>query len=369
MHTLRNSVALAALTLSFAPALAQTAAPKPAAPAVAPAAAPAAPTAAPAAPAPATRNEAGKVELVNGAVTVTGPDRSRRIPKPGDMLYEGDAVSTGVDGELQAEMMDSGVIAVRPNTEMSITKYQAEGTATDTSVFGLIKGSFRSITGWIGKNNPTRYRINTPTATVGVRGTDHEPLVIPEGSSLGEAGTYDKVAAGGSYISGKSGRVDVAPGKTGFFSHAGRERPRVLAANPTFYRPSRNEARLEGRHDRVRQTMEQRRTERMQMVRERRAQRAQQGGGNPAAQQRREANEARRQAQAQQHTTPQALHERQQAQAQQRQQAQAQAQQRQQAQVQQRQAANQQNAEERRKKAEELRREREQQRSQRREQR
>jgi hypothetical protein len=323
MHTSHRRVATAILTLWLPFASAQTPAPKPAAPAAAAAAT--------------TRNEAAKVELVTGAVTITAPDRSRRIPKQGDMLYEGDAVSTGVDGELQAEMMDSGVIAVRPNTEMSITKYQAEGNATDTSVFGLLKGSFRSITGWIGKNNPARYRIVTPTATVGVRGTDHEPLVIPEGSSLGAAGTYDKVAAGGSFIEGKAGRVDVAPGKTGFFSHAGRERPRVLAANPDFYRPSRNEARLEGRHDRVRQVMEQRRTERQQLVRERRAQRAQQGGGNPAAQQRREANEARRQAQAQQHS--------------------AQTQQRQQA-IQERQAANQKNADERRQRAEELRHER-----------
>ncbi|HEX4329517.1 MAG TPA: FecR family protein [Burkholderiales bacterium] len=220
----------------------------------------------------ASRSEAGKITLVTGAVSITAPDRSRRTPKLNDTLYEGDTVITGADGELQAEMLDSGVIAVRSNTQMGITKYAAQGDANDTSIFSLVKGSFRSITGWIGKNNPSRYAINTPTATIGVRGTDHEPTVIPEGSKDGEPGTYDKVSAGGSFIQGKAGRVDVTPGRAGFFSVRGNERPRLLDRVPTFFRPSRNEARLEGLHDRLRPQLEQRRTQRQAFVRTQRAQ-------------------------------------------------------------------------------------------------
>jgi len=227
---------------------------------------------------PAARNEAGKVETVTGGVTITAPDRTTRTPKPGDVLYEGDAIATNATGELQAEMLDSGVIAVRPNTQMSITKYQAQGDANDTSVFGLLKGSFRSITGWIGKNNPSRYSINTPTATIGVRGTDHEPLVIPEGSSDGTPGTYDKVAAGGSYIQGKTGRVDVTPGRAGFFAQNGRERPRLLTETPRFYAPRPSDTRLQGRHEQVRATLDTRRAERQQFVRQRREQQRLQGG-------------------------------------------------------------------------------------------
>jgi len=271
-----------------APAAGTAAAGTPAAPT---AAAPATPAAAPA------RNEAGKVELVQGAVTVTAPDRSTRAPKQGDMLYEGDAIATGADGELHAEMLDAGVIAVRPNTQMSITKYSAQGDANDTSIFGLVRGSFRSITGWIGKNNPARYRINSPTATIGVRGTDHEPLVIPEGSAEGAPGTYDKVAAGGSFIQGKTGTVNVTPGKAGFFAQNGRERPRLLDRVPAFFRPGRNDARLEGRHDQIRKVIEQRRSERRQFIQTRRTQRAQAEGlqRREAAQARQAAAQQRRQ--------------------------------------------------------------------------
>jgi hypothetical protein len=268
------------LVFSSASVLAQTPAAKPAPAAATPAAAgtaatPAAggtgATAGASAPAatPATRNEAGKIELVNGSVSITAPDRSARAPKVGEMLYEGDAITTGANGELHAEMLDAGVIAVRPNTQMSITKYQAQGDANDTSVFGLLKGSFRSITGWIGKNNPARYAINTPTATIGVRGTDHEPLVIPEGSNEGTPGTYDRVAAGGSFIQGKAGRVDVASGRSGFFSSSGRERPRLLTETPRFYRPMQTDARLAGRHEQTRALLDTRRTERQQFIRQR----------------------------------------------------------------------------------------------------
>lgn len=213
------------------------------------------------------RTEAGRITLVTGSVVVNAPDGSRRTPRVNDTLFEGDKVITGSDGELQAEMVDSGVIAVRNNTQMGITKYRAQGDAEDTSVFSLIKGSFRSITGWIGKNNPARYQIATPTATIGVRGTDHEPLVIPEGSTQGEPGTYDKVSAGGSFIQNQGGqRVEVTQGRSGFFGR-GAQAPRLLDRVPTFYRPSRNEGRLEGLHDRLRPQLDQRRTERAQFVR------------------------------------------------------------------------------------------------------
>jgi hypothetical protein len=241
------------------------------------------------------RNEAGKIELVEGTVTVVGADRARRAPKVGETLYEGDAILTDKDGELQAEMTDSGVIAVRPNTSMRINKYQANGDASDTSIFGLLKGSFRSITGWIGKTNPSNYQIHTPTATMGVRGTDHEPLVIPPGSTEGEPGTYDKVLAGGTFIQGKNGSVDVTPGKAGFYPHSGSAKPRVLDQVPGFFRPTRNEGRLEGRNEKISQAFEQRRAERQKVIQERRAQQPQ-GRRAQAGQARAQAAQARGQA-------------------------------------------------------------------------
>jgi hypothetical protein len=232
-------------------------------------------------PAPPTRNEAGTIELVEGGVSVTGADRRARTVRKGDMLFEGDAIATTADGELHANLTDGGVIAVRPNTQLRITRYQANGDASDTSILNLVKGSFRSITGWIARTNPAGYQIRTPNSTLGVRGTDHEPLVIPQGASEGEPGTYDRVHAGTSFIRGSNGTVDVTAGRAGFFAHHGRDRPRVLDQVPRFFRPARNERLLEGRHERIRQVLEQKRGERRKIIEERRAQR-QEGAKGPS---------------------------------------------------------------------------------------
>lgn len=232
--------------------------------------------------APAERNEAGIVDLIEGDVTVTGADRRARVLKKNDALFEGDTILTAADGELHANLTDGGVIAVRPNIQLRITRYQANGAAGDTSIFNLVKGSFRSITGWIARTNPAGYLIRTPTSTLGVRGTDHEPLVIPPGAAEGEPGTYDRVHAGTSFIRGANGTVDVPAGRSGFFAHHGRERPRVLENIPPFFRPARNERLLEGRHEQVRQVLEQKRDERRRFIEQRRPQGQETRNGVPS---------------------------------------------------------------------------------------
>ena len=101
-----------------------------------------------AAPAQAAANIAGKIDLLEGNVTVYDRAKARRKVSVGDALYEGDGVVTGRDGELHVAMDDGGYLAVRPNTTMSVLAYQAQGRDDDRSILSLAAGSFRSITGW-----------------------------------------------------------------------------------------------------------------------------------------------------------------------------------------------------------------------------
>jgi len=225
-----------------------------------------------AAPAKPSVNVAGKVELVEGDVTVYHRAKAARKIRVGEALYEGDGVVTGRDGELHVAMDDGGYLAVRPNTNMSVLAYQAQGRDDDRSIFSLVAGSFRSITGWIGRHNPRAYQVRTQTATIGIRGTDHEPMVLPEGTPGGEAGTYDKVNAGGTYIESTlgHGRIDVEPDRAGFAPLRGRPAPRVLAEVPRFYRPTRNEQRLGSKHQAAQKSFERLREDRRRMLDERR---------------------------------------------------------------------------------------------------
>lgn len=207
-------------------------------------------------------NRAAKVALVEGDVAAYSAAKEKRVLKIGDTISEGDSIVTGKDGELHLDMEDGGYISVRPNTKMRIVKYQAKGDASDTAVFGLLEGSLRSVTGWIGKFNRDKYTVRTPNATVGIRGTDHEPFVIPKGSRLGEPGTYDKVNEGGSFIQTPAGRADVAPNQSGFVSHDKGVKPRLLTEIPKHFVAGRFDQRFQGKHAEVLARIDKRREDR-----------------------------------------------------------------------------------------------------------
>src|SRR5258706_1267287 len=201
---------------------------------------------------------AGKVVLAEGDARVSDARGQTRTPKLGDPIYKGDRIVTGADGEVHFDMEDGGYIGVRPNTSMSIEDFKAEGGPDDRSVLNLLQGSFRSITGWIARGNRQNYAVRTPTATIGVRGTEHEPLVIPEGSREGEPGTYDRVHNGETEIRTPQGTVGVKANQAGVGPRRGAVRPPVLDRGPGVFRTNRNDGRFQGLPDRLHQRLQQR---------------------------------------------------------------------------------------------------------------
>jgi FecR protein len=226
---------------------------------------------------------AGKVALAEGDVRVSDARGQMRILKPGDPIYKGERIVTGADGEVHLDMADGGYIGVRPNTSMSIEDFKAEGGRDDRAILNLLRGSFRSITGWIARVNRQNYAVRTATATIGVRGTEHEPLVIPEGSTEGEPGTYDRVHNGETEMRTPQGTVGVKPNQVGFVPRRGTVRPRVLDSVPGFFRPTRNEGRFQGLHDRLHQQLQQRLQARRQLVEQRRKEQLERHGEKKSA--------------------------------------------------------------------------------------
>jgi len=238
---------------------------------------------------------AGRVELVEGDVRFFDRARQPRVPKVDDQILEGESIVTGADGEVHLRMEDGGLIAVRPGTKMRITNFRAQGDASDRLLVGLLEGSFRSVTGWIAKFTYRNYTVRTPTATIGVRGTDHEPFYIPEGSPLGEPGTYDRVHEGGTYIQTRHGRIEVDRGRAGFAHFRRPERPRLLDRVPDHFKPTRHDERIGKRYQEIQQRLEERREQRRKFLQERRDKLEQKRGAQrDKATERREALEKKR---------------------------------------------------------------------------
>ncbi|MCC6472188.1 MAG: FecR domain-containing protein, partial [Burkholderiales bacterium] len=124
--------------------------------------------------------QAGRFIYVTGDVQIVDQKGTARRAARGAQVDEGESVVTGATGQAQARMVDGGFIAVRPNTQMKFDEYRTPAAGrSENAVISLIKGGFRSITGLIGRADRTRYAVKTPTATIGIRGTDHEPYFVP----------------------------------------------------------------------------------------------------------------------------------------------------------------------------------------------
>lgn len=161
-----------------------------------------------------------QVWRITGSVSATAvePALTRGL-RAGDTVYVGEQLQAAANGEAVLRMDDGGYLAVRPGAQFRVEDFAADKSATDRLSVHLVQGGLRFITGWIAKLNPKGYRVRTPSATIGVRGTDHETyfLTDPVAQAWSQrAGTYDKVTTGQTYLETPDGSVDIAPGQVGF---------------------------------------------------------------------------------------------------------------------------------------------------------
>jgi hypothetical protein len=65
-------------------------------------------------------------------------------------------------------------MSLQPETTLRIDNYRFErgDDGSERGFLSLLKGGFRTVTGLIGKRNKANYQVNTPTATIGIRGTE-----------------------------------------------------------------------------------------------------------------------------------------------------------------------------------------------------
>ncbi|MBI3229279.1 MAG: FecR domain-containing protein [Burkholderiales bacterium] len=182
---------------------------------------------------------AGRIQFVAGDVRIVGSDGKERPAQKGGEVLELDSIITAKDAQAQIKMVDGALIALRPETQLKLDAYVFDGKAIETEKawFTLIKGGLRSLTGLIGKNNKERYAIRTPNAVIGIRGTDHEPVVILPDTIIAQgnpAGTYDKVNVGITSLTTSAGTTLIQRNQIGF-AGAPNQAPVLLQKMPNFY--------------------------------------------------------------------------------------------------------------------------------------
>ena len=124
--------------------------------------------------------DAGKVIFSFGKGLIKGSDNKLRALKKGAILKSGDEIITKSKTRTQIKLRDGSFFSLKPNTRFKIKSFvYNQPKKVNKSFFDLVRGGFRALTGLIGKRNKSAYRVNTPVATIGIRGTDYDILIIP----------------------------------------------------------------------------------------------------------------------------------------------------------------------------------------------
>jgi hypothetical protein len=162
---------------------------------------------------------------VRGEIAASTPGSERKL-REGDPVYVGERLRATSLGEAVLKTDDSGMVGVRPGTEFVAERFAAEDKPTDSLTVRLFTGSLRVISGWIARTNRSGHNIVTPSATIGIRGTDHEPYVLSAelaAATSNKEGTYDKVNRGGTIMQVGENKLDIDAGRVGFVRAPAKE--------------------------------------------------------------------------------------------------------------------------------------------------
>jgi hypothetical protein len=116
----------------------------------------------------------GEVSLVIGEARLAGADGEVRLVTRNAPIQAGDRIETSAGGHVHIRFVDGGMVSVRPESRLIIESYQREANGVPGAAikFRLDHGAVRSVTGEWGEASRERFRLNTPIAAIGVRGTD-----------------------------------------------------------------------------------------------------------------------------------------------------------------------------------------------------
>lgn len=116
----------------------------------------------------------GETTMVIGVARIIGSKGQVSSVDKGVAIRVGDRIETGAGGHVHLRFVDGGRISVRPASRLQIESYaySSDKPTLNAIKFRLDEGVVRSITGSWGEAARDRFRLNTPMAAIGVKGTD-----------------------------------------------------------------------------------------------------------------------------------------------------------------------------------------------------
>jgi len=111
----------------------------------------------------------GKVVRLQATAQAVTPQGTRAL-NSGGPVFNNDRLVTGPDARLEVSLLDDSSLTLGGDAEFIISELDLT-PGTEAGNMELLKGAFLLVTGTVAKVAPERYRVSTPFATIGIRGT------------------------------------------------------------------------------------------------------------------------------------------------------------------------------------------------------
>jgi hypothetical protein len=115
---------------------------------------------------------AGTVKAVSGSTMVERG--GTRLPLTlGSKVFPGDTLVTGPDSRVALTLRDDTLISTGANSQLALRGFAFNPTTQEGSLFiSVLRGVSAMVSGLLAKANPDAMHVDTPNATIGIRGTE-----------------------------------------------------------------------------------------------------------------------------------------------------------------------------------------------------
>ncbi|WP_417832526.1 FecR domain-containing protein [Terasakiella sp.] len=114
----------------------------------------------------------GQIETLQGSVSAVHADGTTVTLKIGDPVFQGDVIRTSDNANVGITFKDESAFSLDENGEMILDEMVYDPDSGEGSFStSLTSGVFSFVSGQIAKANPDAMTLNTPVATIGIRGT------------------------------------------------------------------------------------------------------------------------------------------------------------------------------------------------------
>lgn len=148
----------------------------------------------------------GKITSFKGSVNIQR-DTQSILAKLNLEINKNDIITTKKNSNAIIQFNDGTIITIGKNSSLNVENYIYDTNNKEKSAtkFVFLKGTFKSVTGAIGKFNPDKFKLQTRTANIGIRGTvtlaNQEIVACTAGANSVEVNNKTVNINAGEYVS------------------------------------------------------------------------------------------------------------------------------------------------------------------------